>query len=134
MHDSQPQLDIAALAKAAGVSSRTIRYYGELGIVHAEARGPGGRRLYGLDALERLSFISRLKKLGLTLEEIRELNSAFDRGQTATMLERLDGLLSTHLGGVEQRLSELEELQRELQDYRDRIRDKRANLTKRKSA
>ena len=85
--------DIADLASEAGVSSRTIRYYGELGLLDIEARGPGGRRLYGEDALERLLFITRLKHLGMTLEEIGNLNHAFDRGQTSAMLTHLDDLL-----------------------------------------
>ncbi len=122
MEDS---LDIAALALQAGVSSRTIRYYGELGLVRPSGRGAGGRRLYGADALERLRFISRLKGLGLTLDEIGELNHAFDRGATPVMLERLDGLLSARLAEIAVKIEELQQLAEDLRSYRQHNRAKR---------
>ncbi len=122
-----PGLDIADLATAAGVSARTIRYYGELGLLHAERRGPGGRRLFDPDALERLRFIARLKQLGMSLEEIGALNDAFSRGRTPAMLDRLEQMLHDRLAQVEERLRDLQRLQSELHSYRDRIRAKRAS-------
>ena len=121
----EPSFDIADLAKEAGVSSRTIRYYGELGLLRAEGRGPGGRRIFGADALERLRFISRLKHLGLTLDEIAELNLAFDRGQTPGMLVALEELLEEQLRLTARRRRELDRLEEDLRHYLDRIRDKK---------
>jgi DNA-binding transcriptional MerR regulator len=118
-------LDIAALARAAGVSARTIRYYGELDLLTAVRRGPGGRRRYGPDALERLRFIARLKHLGMTLDEIAELNRAFARGRTPAMLERLLELLDARLAQVGERLRDLGKLEAELRDYRGRIAARR---------
>lgn len=119
--------DITELAQQAGVSARTIRYYGELNLLKATSRGPGGRRQYGADAAERLRFISRLKALGLTLEEIGELNRSFDVGATPAMLERLDELLAARQSEVATRIHELRGLEQDLQDYRDRIRNKPRN-------
>ena len=119
--------DIAELAQAAGVSARTIRYYGELGLLDAEARGPGGRRRFGADALERLRFIARLKQLGMTLEEIGALNDAFARGRTPAMLDRLDQMLGARIAQVEERQRELHRLAEDLRAYRSRIRAKRAS-------
>lgn len=118
-------LDIAELAAEAGVSARTIRYYGELGLLSAEGRGPGGRRRYGEEALERLRFIARLKQLGMTLEEIADLNESFARGRTPAMLARLEPLLDARLDQVDRRLAELQRLRADLAAYRDRIRTKR---------
>ena len=117
-------LDISALAKEAGMSSRSIRYYGERGLLKAEERGNGGRRLYGPDALERLRFIQRLKHLGLTLEEIGRLNQAFDRGQTPALLDDLHQLLQTRRTEVTTRIQELHQLDQELKDYQARIAQK----------
>jgi DNA-binding transcriptional MerR regulator len=122
---ARPALDIAELASAAGVSARTIRYYGERGLLHAARRGPGGRRSYAADALERLRFIGRLKHLGMTLEEIGELNAAFDRGRTPALLARLVELLDARVLQVDERLRDLQRLQQELRDYRARIETKR---------
>ncbi len=118
--------DIAELAKEADVSSRTIRYYGELGLLCANERGANGRRLYTEDALDRLRFIVRLKKIGLTLEQIGELNHTFDRSQTPGMLARLEQMLGARLEETEARLLELTQLQTDLLSYRNRIQQKRA--------
>lgn len=127
---SSPQtFDITELARQAGVSARTIRYYGELDLLKATSRGPGGRRQYGADAAERLRFIARLKALGLTLEEIGELNRSFDVGATPAMLEHLDALLAARMADVAERIRELRGLETDLQDYRDRIRTKRNEKT-----
>jgi len=117
-------LDIADLAQEGGVSSRTIRYYGELGLLAASSRGPNGRRQYGADALERLRFITRLKKLGLSLGEIAELNRTFGSGATPAMLAHLDALLLARLAEVAERIDDLHTLRTELQTYLDRIRYK----------
>ncbi|MCP4092477.1 MAG: MerR family transcriptional regulator [Planctomycetes bacterium] len=124
MASAERTFDIATLAQEGGVSSRTIRYYGELGLLAAESRGPGGRRQYGADALERLRFITRLKKLGLSLGEIAELNKTFGSGATPAMLSHLDELLNTRLVEVAERIEDLHALQTDLQSYLDRIRVK----------
>ncbi len=126
MADPPPAFDIADLAKVAGVSSRTIRYYGELGLIRPEGRGPGGRRRYGPDALERLRFIARLKSLGLSLGEIGELNHAFDRGATPRMLEHLDELLGQRLEEIAVKIDELDKLATDLRSYRQHTRSKQA--------
>ncbi|MGB0954290.1 MAG: MerR family transcriptional regulator [Planctomycetota bacterium] len=127
MGSSPDTFDITELARLAGVSARTIRYYGELDLLKATSRGPGGRRQYGADAAERLRFISRLKALGLTLEEVGELNRSFDVGATPAMLEHLDELLAARQADVAERIRELRGLETDLQDYRDRIRNKPRN-------
>jgi DNA-binding transcriptional MerR regulator len=116
-----PTLDITDLAAQAGVSARTIRYYGELGLLPAAERGPGGRRRFGADAPERLRFIARLKRLGLTLEEIGDLNRRFSAGATPAMLAALLPKLDQRLAQVEESLTELTTLKQDLASYRDRI-------------
>mgnify|MGYP003956312717 CR=1 FL=1 len=116
--------DIADLAKEAGVSSRTIRYYGELGLIHAHKRGPNGRRIFDQTALERLRFIARLKNIGLSLELIGKLNQTFDRDQTPGMLQRLDQILAARIEETAVRLKDLAQLEEDLHSYRERIKKK----------
>src|SRR4030095_1389132 len=95
-------------------------------------RRAGGRRVYGADELERLGFISRLKALGLSLAEIKELNAVYGiAGSTRAMLARLDELLARHRSELEARIAELVALRGEIDAYRDRIgrRGVRANRT-----
>ena len=87
---------IGDLAERAGVSTRTIRYYEELGMIQPEARTSGGFRRYADEQLRRLDIISNLKVLGFELERISQLftlhHSKETRGDLATaMIGLLDG-------------------------------------------
>jgi DNA-binding transcriptional MerR regulator len=67
------QLKIGELADLVGVSTRTIRYYEEIGLLNSVKRAEGGKRVYTDLEVQRLKFIKRLKHLGLTLSEMHEL-------------------------------------------------------------
>jgi DNA-binding transcriptional MerR regulator len=113
---------IGELAERIGLSTRTLRYYEELGLLPGVRRRAGGRRVYGRDELERLRFIQRLKGLGLSLAEIRELNAVHGiQGSTRQMLMRLEELLSRQLSDVDDRIRELTSLRDEIQEYRDHV-------------
>ena len=115
-----------------GVSARTLRYYEELGLLPGVRRRSGGRRAYGRDEIERLRFIQRLKSLGLSLQEIGELNAVYAiHGSTGAMLEKLRELLEQHLAGLEHKVRDLQTLQSEMKSYLDRI-DRRMNGEKEK--
>jgi DNA-binding transcriptional MerR regulator len=115
-------LPIAKAAHQTGLSARTLRYYEELGLLPGVRRRAGGRRVYGKDEVERLRFITRLKTLGLSLAEIKELNAVYAiGGSTRAMLRRLAELLDGHLADVDARIEELSTLRGEIRRYRDRI-------------
>lgn len=122
---------IGALAKIAGVSTRTLRYYEEIRLLETARRFSGGRRVFDADALERLRFISRLKGLGFSLDEIRHLNEVFAlRRSTAQLLTVLDGQLEHHIARIEVRLRELLALKGDLSSYRRHIRTRLLALKK----
>ena len=74
------ELRIGEVARLAGTTPRTIRYYEELGLLPAAGeRRPGAHRTYAEADVERLTELLRLKDLlGLTLEELKELVEAED--------------------------------------------------------
>ena len=118
-------LSIAATCEQTGLSRRTVRYYEELGLLPGVRRSRAGRRVYGKDEVERLRFVQRLKALGLSLAEIKELNALYAiAGSTGAMLERLDGLLSGRLEELESRIAELTVLHDEMSKYRDHIKSR----------
>jgi len=105
-----------------GVSARTVRYYEELGLLPGVRRRAGGRRVYGADEVERLGFIQRLKALGLSLAEIRELNAVYAiAGSTGQMLGRLDALLARHQSDLDARIEALTGLRDEIHRYREHV-------------
>ena len=116
---------IAEVCGATGLSARTVRYYEELGLLPGVRRRSGGRRIYGADELDRLHFITRLKVLGLSLEEIRELNAVHAiAGSTRAMLARLEELLARHLADLDARIGELDSLRDQIRKYRDHIAER----------
>jgi MerR family copper efflux transcriptional regulator len=115
-------LPIGEVCARTGLSARTVRYYEEVGLLPGVRRRSGGRRVYGTDGLERLRFIQRLKTLGLSLAEIKELNAVYAiGGSTRAMLERLDHLLGSRLAELDGRIAELVALRDEMQKYRDHV-------------
>ena len=119
----------------AGLSARTIRYYEELGLLPGVRRRSGGRRVYGADELERLRFITRLKALGLSLEEIRELNAVHAIvGSTRALLLRLDDLLARRLSDLDTRIGELGSLRDQIRKYRDHVSERADVLAAREEA
>ncbi len=115
-------VDIGEACRLTGLSARTVRYYEELGLLPGVRRRASGRRVYGADELERLSFIGRLKKLGLSLAEIKQLNSVYRiGGSTHDMLQLLDGHLGRHLDELDSRIEELVSLRDEMTRYRDHV-------------
>jgi DNA-binding transcriptional MerR regulator len=142
----EPQADeatlrIGELARLAGTTPRTIRYYEEVGLLPESGERPSGaHRLYSTLELERLREVMRLKDLlGLTLEELRTLLAAEEaRAEVRAKLSRDDvspprrrelleeaqGHIERQLELVHHRASELTRLQEELCETRKRVRRK----------
>ena len=86
------RMQIGEAAERVGLSIRTIRHYEDAGLVVPSARSEGGFRLYTEPDLDRLRVIKRMKPLGFTLEEMRDLLHILDGLTTAAGTER-DALL-----------------------------------------
>ena len=94
---------IGQVAERVGLSLRTLRHYHDVGLVVPSTRTPGGFRLYSDDDLDRLLLIKRMKPLGFTLGEMRDLLEIRDRlgapglgaEERAQLLERLSSFATT---------------------------------------
>lgn len=108
-------MSIGALARRAGCTVPTIRYYEEIGLLPAAARSEAGQRLYGEPALRRLSFIRRVRGLNFPIEQVRELASLIDEPGRPCVEVR--DIAAVHLRGVHQKLAELRELETRLSGF-----------------
>lgn len=72
-------MQIGEVAARTELSLRTIRHYEETGLVAPSARSQGGFRLYTETDVARLMVIRRMKPLGFTLDQMRDLLDATDR-------------------------------------------------------
>ncbi len=91
-------MQIGEVAVRTELSLRTIRHYEETGLVTPSARSQGGFRLYAEKDVNRFMVIRRMKPLGFTLDEMRELLEVTDRldadppvepAERAKLLQRL---------------------------------------------
>lgn len=69
-------MQIGEVAERVGLSLRTVRYYEEMGLLSPEKRTEGGFRLYTDAHVDRLGLIKRMKPLGFTVQEMRQLLDA----------------------------------------------------------
>ncbi|MGW3727455.1 MerR family transcriptional regulator [Streptomyces sp. NPDC000851] len=80
-------MQIGEVAARTELSLRTIRHYEETGLVIPSARSQGGFRLYTEADVARLMVIRRMKPLGFTLDQMRDLLDATDRLDNDTDLD-----------------------------------------------
>lgn len=73
---SDELLQIGEVATRTELSVKTIRHYDDVGLVRPSARSGGGFRLYTADDVARLIAIRRMKPLGFSLDEMRDLLGA----------------------------------------------------------
>ncbi|MCW9034252.1 MAG: MerR family DNA-binding transcriptional regulator [Alphaproteobacteria bacterium] len=108
---------IADFASEFGVTTRTIRYYEDEGLISPSRKGQ--RRVYSARDRVRLKLIMRGKRLGFSLKEIREMVDMYDADTSevaqlklflSKIKERRDALLSQR-EDIDSILSELDRLE-----------------------
>lgn len=113
-------MKIGELARRAGVSVQTVRYYERRGLLDEPARRSSGYREYGGATLDRLRFIRRAHELGFTLGEIGELLSLrLDPGSTAADVK---ARAIAKVEQIEAKLRDLEQLKSALEHLAGRCR------------
>jgi DNA-binding transcriptional MerR regulator len=88
-------LDIAAVARKSGVTSRTLRHYDAIGLLTPARTNPDGRRFYEQPQLLRLQHILLLRELGTPLDTIQRIVDTDDPATTVRLLRE-------HLAAVEE--------------------------------
>ncbi|HEU5382376.1 MAG TPA: MerR family transcriptional regulator [Ktedonobacteraceae bacterium] len=99
------QLQIGEVARLVGVSTKTIRYYHEIGLLAEPERTQSGYRLYNAQDLLRLRRIRHLRALGLSLERIREILQRSPDEHESTLRAALHSLIEE----ISAQMLELEE-------------------------
>ncbi len=69
---------VGQLAKQADCKVETVHYYERTGLMPEPPRTEGGHRIYALSDVKRLNFIRRCRKLGFSIEQIKELLGFID--------------------------------------------------------
>lgn len=98
-------MHIGKLAKEAGTTTRTVRYYEEMGLIQPECRSEGGFRCYSEEQLGQLRMILSLKELEFDLENIKAILDKQCHYETggqlaASILQDLNGRLEEINGQI----------------------------------
>jgi len=116
---------IGEISRLVGLSQRTIRYYEEIGLLHSVRRIENGKRVYTDRDVRRLKFINRLKVLGLSLAEMVELEKIYRKQRNnREILPKLLEILDERALQIDERVSQLVALKREIREYQQRLRTK----------
>jgi DNA-binding transcriptional MerR regulator len=138
-------MKIGDVAKLAGTTPRTIRYYEEIGLLPAPvSREPGAHRTYAQGDVDRLTELLRLRTLlGVSLDGLKDLVEAEDNREALRrewhdgvedpvrrreILDSLDHHAERQLELVRARREEIASLEAELLERRKRIRRRRREL------
>lgn len=99
---------IGELAAVAGITTKTLRFYEEAGLLRPAGRTPTGYRQYSSGAVGRLDFIRRGRAAGLTLAQIREILAVRDRGHTPC--HHVEEVLGERLAALDTQIADLQVL------------------------
>ena len=124
----QNTFSISDLAQEFGITTRTIRFYEDEGLLHPRRRGRN--RVYSNRDRVRLKLILRGKRLGFTLSEIAEIISMYhsEPGESAQLdyfIEKIRerrSLLLQQKEDIEITLSELDAIERQCRDRLSSLR------------
>ena len=113
------------LAKTAGVSPDTIRYYERLGILPRAARTESGYRMYPASAIERVLVVRRALRIGFSLAELAEVLKTRDTG--GVPCRRVYELAQEKLESITSDIKALRQTERYikkvLSDWKSRLHD-----------
>jgi len=106
-------MNIGEAATRSGLPAKTIRYYEDIGLVHASRR-ENGYRDYGERDVHKLGFLSRARRLGFSIAHCRQLLSLYEDQDRASA--DVKALAQKHLDEIDAKLEELRGLRATLAD------------------
>ncbi|WP_210396924.1 MerR family transcriptional regulator [Motiliproteus sediminis] len=114
---------ISQLSKEFGITTRSIRFYEDQGLLEPTRRGQN--RIYSRRDRVRLMLILRGKRLGFSLAEIRELFDLYDHNPTnsAAQLRQMLAIISDKKAALEQQMKDIAVVKQELETAEQRCLD-----------
>ncbi|USD42648.1 MerR family DNA-binding transcriptional regulator [Vibrio sp. SCSIO 43135] len=112
---------ISELAKEFEITTRSIRFYEDMDLIHPERNG--SIRVYQHRDKIRLKLILRGKRLGFSLAEIRELFDLYDTNQTDTQLTKMLDIIAQKQASLQTQLDDISAVMSELDTAKARCLD-----------
>ncbi len=105
-------LQVGEVSRKLGLNPQTLYFYERIGLIPSPHRTESGYRLFSQEDIDRLAFITHIKSMGLSLDDIREILTAKD-GKSATCQTVHDCLLKK-ARSIEETIQQLQILLGEL--------------------
>ncbi|MDG1495525.1 MAG: MerR family DNA-binding transcriptional regulator [Porticoccaceae bacterium] len=111
--DIGTEYSISQLSKEFDITTRSIRHYEDIGLLSPARRGQ--TRIYSQADRTRLRLILRGKRLGLSLEDSREIIDMYEPGKTnIDQLKKLIDAIQVQRGKLNQQLNDISKLLKDL--------------------
>lgn len=107
-------MNISQLARKAGLTAKTIRYYESIGLIPAAARTGSGYRMYGERDVTLLRFVARSRSLGFSVEDVGQLLALW-HDDTRTSAE-VRALAEQQVAAIDRKVAELTAMRQSLMD------------------
>jgi MerR family transcriptional regulator, copper efflux regulator len=122
-------LKIGELAKQAGVTTRTLRYYEQLGLFVPSNVNTKGYRYYNDDTLAQITRIRNLQRVGLSLTEIKEvIGLYFRQKKKVEAKEKTLKYMQSHLDVLNGKIRLLNNVKSELKEQMQVTHDRLLQL------
>lgn len=112
---------IGELADRTGTTTKTIRYYEQIGLLPEPDRDINDYRNYSDEAVDRLEFIRGAQATGLTLTEIASILDLRSQGETTC--HHVIDLLERHTSALDKHIKNLRQTRKKLVGLTERARD-----------
>lgn len=112
---SESMIRIGCLAAQLAVTTRTIRYYEQLGLIRPTTISPKGYRFYSPDAVAVIKKIRELQSIGFSLAEIKEVIRLFNKQDKKLEAKRkMLAFMRDHLAEVDAKMKALKRMRTDL--------------------
>ncbi len=120
---------ISELAREFEISTRTIRYYEEIGLLSPK-RTSGNQRIFTRKDRAKLKLILRGKRLGFSLDEIREMIEMYDVAGEPEQIRLALRYGDKKLREIEEKIKELELLKEDILSLKEMLLNRLKELEK----
>ncbi len=110
-------LHVAEVAKRAGVTPATVRYYARIGLLHPDREPDNQYRRFDYDDLHRVMFTRRAQALGLTIGDIKDVLKTVENGESPCAQVR--ALVHKRLKLIRREIATLHATEARIQDAMD---------------
>ena len=99
------EIKIGEIARASGVSAKTIRYYESIGLIPRASRSESGYRSFVQIDIDTLRFVQRARSLGFSVKDVARLLDLWrDRSRVSSAVKTL---ATEQLGEIDRKIDEL---------------------------